>query len=112
MNQAFERFETGNDQAIKDCSGIVINGLNGIVEMILGDLSPEMRTKIKTLITIEVHARDVLQRLIENRVESASDFAWQSQLKYRWDEEQRNCTPIPALVVDGERNLRRSGARS
>ena len=49
-----------------------------------------MRNKMKTLITIEVHARDVVLRFINDRIESAGDFAWQSQLKYRWDEE-RDC---------------------
>lgn len=91
VTQAFERLEQGNDQAMKDYLGLVSSGLNTLVEMVLGNLSAEMRTKIKTLITIEVHARDVVQRVIDNRVESAMDFAWQSQLRYRWDEEQRDC---------------------
>ena len=50
-----------------------------------------MRTKVKTLITIEVHARDVVLKYIAERIETAGDFAWQSQLKYRWDEEQKDC---------------------
>ena len=91
VNQAFERLEQGNDQAIKDYSQVVIGGLNGMIEMVLGNLTKEMRTKLKTLITIEVHARDVVLRFIDNRIESSADFAWQSQLKYRWDEEQKDC---------------------
>ena len=53
----------------------------------LGDLTKEKRTKVKTLITIDVHARDIVGKLITDKVENALAFAWQSQLKYRWDEE-------------------------
>lgn len=98
MNQAFERLEQGNDQAIKDYYGVVSGSLNGMIEMVLGQLTSELRTKIKTLITIEVHSRDVVQRFIDSKVENATDFAWQSQLRYRWDDEQRDCasaTPSP-----------------
>lgn len=45
-------------------------------------LTKESRAKIITLITIDVHSRDVVQGLIDRRVESNLDFAWQSQLRY------------------------------
>lgn len=44
-------------------------------------LTKESRAKIITLITIDVHSRDVVQGLIDRRVESNLDFAWQSQLR-------------------------------
>lgn len=47
-----------------------------------GRLTKESRAKIITLITIDVHGRDVVQGLIDRRVESNLDFAWQSQLRY------------------------------
>lgn len=46
-----------------------------------GRLTKESRAKIITLITIDVHSRDVVQGLIDRRVESNLDFAWQSQLR-------------------------------
>lgn len=39
------------------------------------------RKKLITLCTIDVHARDVLTRLIEERVEDGMCFQWQSQLR-------------------------------
>jgi dynein heavy chain len=39
------------------------------------------RKKLITLCTIDVHARDVVQRLIEERVEDSMCFQWQSQLR-------------------------------
>ena len=91
VNQAFERLEQGNDASLKDYSAQQITGLNSYIDFVLGDMSNQMRTKMKTLITIEVHARDVVLKFIADRIESIGDFAWQSQLKYRWDEEKKDC---------------------
>ena len=88
---AFDRLEQGNEVAVKEYVQVVIAGLEGLSRMVLGDLSKDARAKIKTIITIEVHARDVVQRLIDNKVDSSGAFAWQSQLKYRWDDEVRDC---------------------
>jgi dynein heavy chain len=89
--QAFDRLEQGNDQGMKEYSVAQIANLNVYVQMVLGEMTGEMRTKVKTLITIEVHARDVVLKYIAERIDSAGDFAWQSQLKFRWDEEKSHC---------------------
>ena len=91
VNAAFERLEQGNEGALKDYQSQMVAGLNALTSMVLGDLSRGDRSKIKTLITIEVHARDIVSRLVADKVESGSSFSWQSQLKYRWDEEFGNC---------------------
>jgi dynein heavy chain, axonemal len=43
------------------------------------------RVKITSIIASDVHARDVVQVLINHGVTSANDFIWQSQLKYNWE---------------------------
>ena len=90
-NQAFERLEQGMESALKDYAAQVVAGLNDMTAMVLGELTKGDRMKIKTMITIEVHARDVLQNLINDRIETAASFAWQKQLKYRWDDDARDC---------------------
>jgi Hydrolytic ATP binding site of dynein motor region len=59
-----------------------VNQLTGLIELINGELSKLDRKKLITLCTIDVHARDVVQRLIDERVESATCFQWQSQMRY------------------------------
>jgi dynein heavy chain, axonemal len=49
------------------------------------------RATLITLCTIDVHARDVLGRLIEERVEDATCFQWQSQLRYIQHEKTKKC---------------------
>lgn len=56
--------------------------LSDIIEIINGELSPNDRKKLITLCTVDVHARDVVQRLIDEKTENANCFQWQSQLRY------------------------------
>ncbi|KAJ1635860.1 flagellar outer dynein arm heavy chain beta [Pavlovales sp. CCMP2436] len=101
VNSAFERLEQGNENALKDYLQIVIGGLKTLVDLVLGNLSRGDRIKFITLITVEVHARDIVQRMINQRIDNAGAFAWQSQLKYRWDEESANCL---INICDAEMN--------
>ena len=56
-----------------------------------------------TLITIGVHARDVLNRLMtEKKVETAPSFSWQSQLKCRWDEDVKKCFSCFIIITDAK----------
>lgn len=63
--------------------------LAGLIELINSDLSKLDRKKLITLCTIDVHARDVVQRLIDERVESGTAFQWQSQLRYVVNEKSK-----------------------
>jgi hypothetical protein len=49
------------------------------------------RATLITLCTIDVHARDVLARLIDERVEDVTCFQWQSQLRYIVHEKTKKC---------------------
>jgi len=56
--------------------------LSALTESTQRDLSAGDRSKIITLITMEVHSRDVTQTLIDTKVDSITAFAWLSQLRY------------------------------
>lgn len=59
--------------------------------MLIGDLSKGDRQKIMTICTIDVHARDVVAKLIHQKVENAQAFLWLSQLRHRWDDQNGHC---------------------
>ena len=52
-----------------------------------------------TICTIDVHSRDVVSKLIANKVDSGQSFSWQSQLRHRWDEDDADCF---ANICDAE----------
>ncbi|KAK7067107.1 hypothetical protein SK128_011277 [Halocaridina rubra] len=91
VNAAFARLEEGYENALRDYYRKQVQQLNALISLLLGELTKQQRQKIMTICTIDVHARDVVARLISGRVESAAEFAWQSQLRHRWDEEKADC---------------------
>ncbi|XP_061866833.1 dynein axonemal heavy chain 17 isoform X5 [Colius striatus] len=88
---AFSRLEEGYENAMKDYNKKQIAQLNALISLLIGDLNPGDRMKIMTICTIDVHARDVVAKMILAKVESAQAFTWQSQLRHRWDEGGRHC---------------------
>lgn len=39
---------------------------------------------LEALIIIEIHAKDVLHKLIQEGITNVNDFEWVSQLRYYW----------------------------
>ncbi|XP_015211854.2 dynein axonemal heavy chain 17 [Lepisosteus oculatus] len=88
---AFSRLEEGYENAIKDYFKKQVTQLNTLITLLIGNLSKGDRQKIMTICTIDVHARDVVGKLVSGKVESAQAFTWQSQLRHRWDDEKKHC---------------------
>ncbi|XP_053409478.1 dynein axonemal heavy chain 11 [Nycticebus coucang] len=88
---AFSRLEEGYETALKDFHKKQLSQLNTLITLLLGELPPGDRQKIMTICTIDVHARDVVAKLISQKVVSPQSFAWLSQLRHRWEDTQKHC---------------------
>ncbi|CAG2194980.1 unnamed protein product [Mytilus edulis] len=91
VNIAFARLEEGYENALKDYNKKQVTQLNALIQLLIGKLNSGDRQKIMTICTIDVHARDVLIKLVASRVDSAQAFSWLSQLRHRWDDNERDC---------------------
>ena len=91
VNIAFGKLEEGFENALKDYLKKQIAQLNNLITLLLGDLTSGDRQKIMTICTIDVHARDVVMKMIAAKIENSGEFLWQCQLRHRWDEEKKDC---------------------
>jgi dynein heavy chain len=55
--------------------------------------------QVVSLITLEVHARDVIEKLAKAGCSSTNDFEWVSQLRFYWDRELNDCVVKQVLSV-------------
>ncbi|XP_076584320.1 dynein axonemal heavy chain 6 [Chaetodon auriga] len=71
--------------------------LNALAALVRGQLPTLHRNIITALITIDVHARDIVTDLVRQKVDTRSNFEWQRQLRYYWDLDTDNCVATMAL---------------
>ena len=91
VSSAFSRLEEGYENALKDYYKKQIGQLNNLITLLLGSLSKGDRQKVMTICTIDVHSRDVVNKMINEKIDSQLSFSWQSQLRHRWDEQEEDC---------------------
>uniref|UniRef100_A0A452SG87 Dynein heavy chain hydrolytic ATP-binding dynein motor region domain-containing protein n=1 Tax=Ursus americanus TaxID=9643 RepID=A0A452SG87_URSAM len=91
VGTAFARLEEGYENAMKDYYRKQVAQLKTLITMLIGPLSQGDRQKVMTVCTVDVHARDVVAKMIAQKVDSAQAFLWLSQLRHRWDDEAKHC---------------------
>lgn len=67
-----------------------VDDLLGLIRQIRGKLPKLQRKKIVALVTTDVHARDIVEELINKKVSNKGDFTWMQQLRYYWERVDEN----------------------
>uniref|UniRef100_H0V0D2 Dynein axonemal heavy chain 1 n=1 Tax=Cavia porcellus TaxID=10141 RepID=H0V0D2_CAVPO len=83
--------------------------LSDLVALVRGKLSRMQRAVLSALIVIEVHAKDVVNKLIQEDVISVNDFEWISQLRYYWTNNDLYIRAVNAEFIYGYEYLGNSG---
>ncbi|PWZ01334.1 cytoplasmic dynein heavy chain 1 [Testicularia cyperi] len=74
--------ESGGHAGLQHPLDVVLKGLDLLADTVLTDVEALQRRKCEHLITELVHQRDVIRLLVSQRVESARDFNWLSQMRF------------------------------
>jgi len=68
VTRAFDELEGGSEGAMKDYFTTILLGIKNLIERVRLDLSSELRIKIITIITIDVHERDVVEAFVNKKI--------------------------------------------
>ncbi|RVE44268.1 hypothetical protein evm_011063 [Chilo suppressalis] len=101
------RIDTGLLSYEKKC----IADLNDLAALTRKDLSSLFRKVLCALITVDVHARDTIQHMVEKHVQRANDFEWLKMIRYYWEEDIDNCVArmSSAMYIYGHEYLGAGG---
>ena len=69
----------------KDLPGVyekLLDQLDDLRNLVRSPLTKISRMILSALIVIEVHARDVVHKMVDEKVENINDFEWISQLRF------------------------------
>jgi dynein heavy chain len=80
---AFEELESGAESAMKENLDLIRKRIGKLIERVRDTgLTIEVRVKIITIITVDVHARDICDECVVKKIMDSSNFLWQRQLKF------------------------------
>ena len=57
---SINELENGTETALKDIEAVILQRINQLIVRVRGELPKGLRTKIITIITVDVHGRDVV----------------------------------------------------
>ncbi|TPX43177.1 hypothetical protein SeLEV6574_g05202 [Synchytrium endobioticum] len=65
--------------------------LNSLIDVTTKELSKMDRVKYETFITIQVHHKDVFEKIFKSHVKTTDDFEWLKQARFYWQETKDCC---------------------
>ncbi|KFP31699.1 Dynein heavy chain 10, axonemal, partial [Colius striatus] len=97
VEDVFRKVKAGQKEAMKLYAQKVHKQIDDVVTRIATPLSQNDRKKYNTVLIIDVHARDVVDRFVKYSILQAEGFEWESQLRFYWEREPdelsvRQCT--------------------
>ena len=78
-------------KALHDFHHQNFKNLNELAAIVRKEIPPIHRSILGALITIDVHARDIVAELYEGKIESANAFEFLRQMRYYWDTSKDDC---------------------
>lgn len=84
VEEVFLKIRKGNKAAMKEYLVQLNRQLDEIVMTVRKELTPNDRSKFRTVATVEVHARDIIEGFVRDAVTDAQEFEWESQLRFYW----------------------------
>uniref|UniRef100_A0A7S4D2X3 Dynein-1, subspecies f n=1 Tax=Eutreptiella gymnastica TaxID=73025 RepID=A0A7S4D2X3_9EUGL len=91
VEDGFKKVKSGKKTAIKELASKLTRQLNDLVAEMDKPLDKKYRKKCNTMIIVDVHARDIVDRFVRDSVMDPREFEWESQLRMYWEKVVDNC---------------------
>lgn len=85
--KALIEIEKGDKAALKTLKKKQVSNLKKFADLVRLPISKVDRRKLISLITIEVHSRDVIDKMVKSNCVNVNAFEWLSQLRFYWEKE-------------------------
>merc|ERR1719428_633384 len=97
VEDAFRMVSEGDKNAMKRELNKENQEVMDLIMLVREKIDRLQRKKVNTLIILDVHARDIVDRFVRDSILTREEFAWESQLRFYWDPKQddvsvRQCT--------------------
>nr|CAD7428946.1 unnamed protein product [Timema monikensis] len=84
VENVFVKITKGYKRAMKEYLDQMNRQLDELVVRVRSHLSKNERKKFTTVLTIDVHARDIIEVFVRDSILDAQEFEWEIQLKFYW----------------------------
>eukprot|EP00842_Homolaphlyctis_polyrhiza_P005476 jgi/Hompol1/592/HPOL_005362-RA len=88
--KGLQEMEKGEKGSLKNLKKRQVSGLKKLADLVRTPLGKVDRKKLIALITVEVHSRDVIDKMVKANVSNANAFDWLSQLRFYWEKEGKD----------------------
>ncbi|CAL8343019.1 unnamed protein product [Lota lota] len=85
VEDVFKRVKKGEKLALKNYGQKMHQQIDELVTSITKPMKNNDRRKLNTVLIIDVHARDIVDKFIRDSIMDAREFEWESQLRFYWD---------------------------
>ena len=82
-----------------------VRGLEGLTALVRGPLTKLQRKIVVSLLTTEVHNRDIVMQLVKEDVRAISSFSWKQQLRFYWGKTDASATHSTCIVRQSDTDL-------
>ncbi len=84
VEAAIKTIEQGDKDGMQKCFEFQVTVLNELISYVKEQLPKDLRQKVKIMIIMDTHSRDIIEKLQNAGVNKVDDFQWQCQLKAYW----------------------------
>jgi dynein heavy chain len=95
VEQTFLEMDSGAEGKMKEYYKISCDRITELIDRVKGDKelikNRDKRVKVITIITVDVHGRDVIASLIDGKITDVNNFNWKKQLRFYYSTEKRDC---------------------